>query len=107
MAVFIGLYVIALSLSVCFFLWSFYSYTRSKRKSHRRQPEIELDPDSEPLLVSLYCQYLVAPQKALIEARQALLQAAAGRREALEIESMADFFEVLDLLQARSTAPLS
>jgi hypothetical protein len=99
--VFIGLYAIALVLSIGFFAWSIHFFAMGRRATERKRPSVDVGPDSEPALVALYCQYLVAPQKALVEARQALQNAATGRPYAGRIDSMGDFFEILDLLEVR------
>ena len=102
MTILIAVYLTALSVSTCFFLWAIYSFVRNRR-TPKRQPTTEVGPDSEPLVVALYCQYLVAPEKALEEARRAVL-AGARHRPALPKATMDDFFLLLDLLQSRSPA---
>jgi hypothetical protein len=101
--VLIALYLAALAVSTGFFLWAAYSFVRSRRKA-RRQPAVDFGPDSDPSLVALYCQYLVAPQKALQEAQQAIALVS-GRHGAPG--SGADFFDLLDTLQAKLPASSS
>ena len=102
MTAFIAIYVTALSVSMAFFIWAVYTFYRSHRPT-RKRPPIEVGPETEPLVVALYCQYLVAPQKALAEAQQAMLTTA-GRKASLASSSIGDFFELLDVLNARSPA---
>ena len=106
MAMLVALYPIALLLSIGFFLWAVYSFLTRRRIPDKRNPGMAVGPDNEPAIVALYCQYLIAPQKALWEAQQALLASASGRHTAGKVEKLNDFFEVLALLETRSTAPL-
>ena len=100
MTILIALYLAAFTVSTCFFLWAIYAFIHSQRKV-KPQPTVEVGPDSEPLIVALYCQYLVAPQKALEEARLAVLVTAGRHHPAPESN---DFFELVDILQTRSPA---
>jgi hypothetical protein len=98
----IALYLIALSISICFFLWAAYCQLKSKRRP-KEKPSVDLSPGTDATIVALYCQYLVAPQTALREAQQALSLLSSGRA-AIQSGMPADFLEIIELLQSRSPA---
>ena len=75
----IFLYVTAFCVSTSFFLWAACAFF-CNRQTAKPRPAVEVGPDSEPLIVALYCQYLVAPQKALEEAQRAVLLTAGRHR---------------------------
>jgi hypothetical protein len=90
------IYFSALAVSIAFFLWcagSFLVGTVKERRSLKQAQQV-LTVDSEPGLFALYCQYLVAPQLAMQEARQVLRDSVPAA-----LLEEADFFQLLELLQ--------
>jgi hypothetical protein len=93
------IYFSALAVSIAFFLWcagSFLVATFRDRRSLKQAHQV-LNADSEPALFALYCQYLVAPQLALREARQMLASTVVA-----SVLDDADFLRLLELLQEQA-----
>jgi hypothetical protein len=94
----IALYLSALVGATGFFLWSICVYLARRRR--QRSLNLELGPDTEPEVLALYCQYLVAPQTAVREAQKAV---SSLRHRAVEGMSN-DFFVLLEQLQSSTPA---
>lgn len=97
MTVAFGVYIAILAASLGFFAWVVYALYRNRRNnSLRHDVHRWVGPESEPTLVALYCQYLLAPEAALKEAR--VLRSHVSSRSPSRGES--DFLTILDELQA-------
>ena len=104
------IYLVVLSASIGFFLWNVGLYLLSRQPARQAVNEIAvMRPEAEPALFALYCQYLLAPELAMQEAREALaaLHAvhAVGQASSKR-DAPADFYAILTLLQEKSPAPL-
>lgn len=98
MALVIALYVAVLAVSVGFFLWAAVWFFQARRRTRASLRDVIVGPESNPRVVALYAQFLLAPELALKEARALCAAADSGSLS---------FFEALRRLQVEQASPVA
>lgn len=105
-------YVAVLTLCAAFFLLSGFAVREFRRETQNREKrdlDFVIGPESEPSVVALYCQYLVAPETARLEASESLARMHGPQRAHTLADSASndDFLTLLSRIQSRTPASTS
>lgn len=100
MVLVIAIYLAALLICAGAFGWAAIAYVRAERPASARS-DFPIGPETPPFIVSLYCQYLVAPATAVAET-EAMLRTLGTHPDQRQLAS--DLQEFLDLLRTDAAA---